>query len=419
MNGRILLVTGEYPPDEGGVADYSRCLAEALHAAGLKVAVLSTRREGVATSDEGSAVDVHRLVAPGWPWSGLRQTAALARAWQADWVHLQYQAAAFGLGLPVHLLPAYLRWRLPGLRLAVTYHDLRPPYLFPKAGFLRRRAVLGLAGRSHLALTTNAADRYELAQALLEGRPPTALPRQALVPIGSNLPDAPPPGYDRAAFRAAAQVGEDSFLLGSFGFLNASKGGHQLLEALAALRATGRDGRLVLIGGTAGASDASNAGTLAAFRAQAAAMGLEGALVWTGFLPPAQVSAWLHALDLALLPYTDGASYRRGSLLAALSHGCAVVTTRSADGARAAGDEGPAGPFLGPDDAILPPLVDGLHALLCPPEDGPALATAVLRLAADAEQRARLGVEARRLAAAFGWAAIAERHRYLYGLEDA
>lgn len=433
MSGRILLVTGEYPPDEGGVADYSRCLAEALQAAGLTVGVLSTRREGVATAHEHPAVDVHRLVAPGWPWSSLRQTAALARAWRADWVHLQYQAAAFGLGLPIHLLPAYLRWRLPGLRLAVTYHDLRPPYLFPKAGALRRRAVLGLAGRSHLALTTNPADRYELAQALA-GRSSATLPRQALVPIGSNLPDAPPPGYDRAAFRTSQRIDTDTVLLGSFGFLNASKGGRELLEALAALRATGRDGRLVLIGGTAGASDASNAGTLAAFRSQAAAMGLEEALVWTGFLPPAQVSAWLQALDMALLPYTDGASYRRGSLLAALSHGCAVVTTRPAEGAMAAGDGGgdggadevpsaeggrPVGPFLGPDDAIPPPLIDGLHALLCPPEDGAALAAAVLRLAADAGQRERLGAEARRLAAAFGWAAIAERHRRLYGLEDA
>lgn len=416
MSRRILLVTGEYPPDEGGVADYSRCLAEALVAAGMEVAVLCTRR-GAGETGPG-AIAVHRLAAPGWPWRSLEQAAALAGSWKADWLHLQYQAAAFGLGLPIHLLPAYLRWRLPGLRLAVTYHDLREPYLFPKAGRLRGRALLGLARQSHLALTTNAADRQALATALAARG--GAAPRQALVPIGSNLPDAPPPGYERQAFRAAQGLGPEAMLLGSFGFLNASKGGAQLLEALAALRSAGRDGRLVLIGGTAGASDASNAGTLAAFRAQAQSLGLAPFLIWTGFLPPPRVSAWLHALDLALLPYTDGASYRRGSLLAALSHGCAVVSTRLPVAAATSLDAERPGStaFGGPDDALLPPLEDGVQALLCPPEDGAALARAVLRLAADRPLAARLGDEARRLAQAFGWTAIAEGHRRLYEIAE-
>lgn len=434
MSRRILLVTGEYPPDEGGVADYSRCLAEALVAQGQQVAVLTTRRPRHGAMDEGGdpgasrrrddppgvgAIPVHRLAAPGWPWRSLEQTAALARTWRADWLHLQYQAAAFRLGLPIHLLPGYLRWRLPDLRLAVTYHDLREPYLFPKAGRLRGRAVQGLAQRSHLALTTNAADRLALA-ATLAARGGAA-PRQALVPIGSNLPDAPPPGYERQAFRAAQGLGPEVLLLGSFGFLNASKGGAQLLEALAALRAAGRDGRLVLIGGTAGASDASNAQALAAFRAQAQAMGLSPWLIWTGFLPPPQVSAWLRALDLALLPYTDGASFRRGSLLAALSHGCAVISTRAAgmtapSSAVQAHDHAS---FPTADDALLPPLEDGVQALLCPPEDGASLVRAVLHLAAEPALAAALGREARRLAEAFGWPAIAERHRRLYDLEDA
>ena len=41
---RVLLVTGEYPPDEGGVADYTRCLAEALAERGMAVDVVTGRR---------------------------------------------------------------------------------------------------------------------------------------------------------------------------------------------------------------------------------------------------------------------------------------------------------------------------------------------------------------------------------------
>lgn len=423
MNPRVLLVTGEYPPDEGGVADYTRCLAEALAARGLAVAVLCPRRRAaedgrhaasgaaLTATAEGlhggleNGVMVFRQADPRWGWNSLASARRLARSWQADWLHVQYQAAAFGLGLPIHLLPWRLGRALPALRLAVTYHDLREPYLFPKAGRLRPLAVLALARHSHLALTTNAEDRMRLAADLAARG--WDHPRQALVPIGSNLPDAPPDGFDRAAFRTAAGLAPDTTALGYFGFLNASKGGMLLLGGLAALRAAGRDARLVMIGGAVGASDPTNATYLGAFRANAETMGVADALHWTGHLPAPQVSAWLHAADQVVLPYGDGASYRRGSLLAALAHGRPVVTTT------------PAPPLPGwrpgPDDADPPPLVDGVHVLLCPADDAAALGAAVLRLAADPDLAASLGRGARKLAAAFGWAAIAARHADLYG----
>lgn len=422
MSPRVLLVTGEYPPDEGGVADYTRCLAEALASRGLAVAVLCPRRgaeenggraaSGVALTAtvEGlhgrieNGVTVFRQADPRWGWNCLASARRLARSWQADWLHVQYQAAAFGLGLPIHLLPWRLGRVLPALRLAVTYHDLREPYLFPKAGRLRTMAVLALARHSHLALTTNAADRLRLAADLAARG--WDHPRQALVPIGSNLPDAPPIDFDRETFRAAAGLAPDTTALGYFGFLNASKGGMLLLSALAALRTAGRDARLLMIGGAVGASDPTNAATLAAFNAAAQAQGLAEAVLWTGHLPAAQVSAWLRAADQVVLPYGDGASYRRGSLLAALAHGRPLITTTPASP--------PPGWRPGPDDADPPPLVDGVHALLCPADDAAALGAAVLRLAANPDLAASLGRGARELAAAFGWAAIAERHAGLY-----
>jgi glycosyltransferase involved in cell wall biosynthesis len=42
------------------------------------------------------------------------------------------------------------------------------------------------------------------------------------------------------------------------------------------------------------------------------------------------LSAHLLAGDVALLPYADGASARRGSLLACASHGLPIVSTRPA-----------------------------------------------------------------------------------------
>jgi hypothetical protein len=48
--------------------------------------------------------------------------------------------------------------------------------------------------------------------------------RGQVVPIGSNVPCAPPPGYDRGAFRAGLGIAADELAVVYFGLLNASKG---------------------------------------------------------------------------------------------------------------------------------------------------------------------------------------------------
>jgi len=411
---RICLVTGEYPPDEGGVADYTRCLAEALVDMGVHVDVVTSCRDrsnseggnsterardalpetdvaatpGSDSAENDDRIAIHRIV-PSWGWSVLPLLRRFVSAARSDVVHVQYQSAAYGMRPAANAIPWWLGRRTAVLT-AGTYHDLLVPYLFPKAGRVRSWVTRLPARTADLILTTNADDHARVAKWPVRGR-------HALVPIGSNVPDAPPAGYDHAAWRAAHSIPPEARLLAYFGFLNQSKGGRVLLDALGRLRAEGRDARLVMIGGRVGASDPTNAAYLADFEADAAARGLAGALSWTGHVPPAEVSAWLRAADVAVLPYADGASYRRGSLMAALEHGAPIVTTRPA-----------------PTGGELPALVDGQSALLVAAGDGEALARAVGAVVDDKGLAARLSSGARAVAAHFGWDAIAARHVGLY-----
>ena len=59
---RVMLVTGEYPPDEGGVADYTRCLAEALVAEGVEVVVVTSGGDRSTSGDHSTRGDRSRRV---------------------------------------------------------------------------------------------------------------------------------------------------------------------------------------------------------------------------------------------------------------------------------------------------------------------------------------------------------------------
>ncbi len=280
-----------------------------------------------------------------------------------------------------------LLWQRQGFRVAWTYHDLLVPYLFPKAGERLRRWVTERAAfAADVTIVTNAQDRERLA-----GRVPTL----TAIPIGSNIQSATVGEAERRRLRAGWGVGDDVLLLAYFGFLNRSKGGITLVETLQRLVADGRNAHLLLIGERVGASDPTNFVYLQEVEARIAGLGLGERVHWSGRLDDPEVARALNGIDVLVMPYTDGASLRRGTLMAGLANGCAIVTTT------------PQSP--------LPDLRDGLEWLAVPPENPTATAQAVARLADDPALSGKLRANARRASANYSWERIAARHLPLYG----
>ncbi|MCS7349989.1 glycosyltransferase [Thermoflexus sp.] len=371
---RLALVTGEYPPLPGGVGDYTRELARALQARGHVVAVWTDRRGG---EDAPSSVPVFRVV-PRWDaraWFALGRS---LRAWGPDGVLLQYQAAAYGLGGAMNLWPAIARLWLGEIPIVVVFHDLRVPYLFPKAGPLRAWSVRFLARRAKGVIVTNHED-----EAVLRAAGIRFLRR---IPIGSNImppSDLPPPSTARARLGFPG----DLPLVGFFGFLHPSKGFDLLLEAVAMLTREGAAVGLVHIGATAAPSDPSQRDYAAWCRRRIIELGLQGRVWETGYRPPEEISLAFAAVDLCALPYRDGVSFRRGTLMAALAHGRAVISTFPR--------------------VSIPELQDGDNIFLVPPDDVKALALAIRRVLGDPDLRLRLERGARMLAKRFAWERIA------------
>lgn len=384
---RVLFVTGEYPPMQGGVGDYTWWLGRALCARGVDVHVLTSHEAGPAHLAPAGGGVVYPDIQT-WRWGLAGEVRRLADEIQPDVLHVQYQSAAFDVHPAINLLPRSLRRRAWPRRVAVTFHDLRTPYIFPKAGPLRWRANLDMAAQSDAVIVTNAEDL-----ARMRGTPKLA-DKLHEAPIGANIEPDPPEGYQRDAQRSRWGAGPDDLLLCYFGFLNESKGGEELMLALAQLAAGGAPAHLLMIGGQVGASDPTNQRYLQHVQALADEHGLGGRVHWTGFTTAAEVSANFFASDIAVLPYRDGASFRRGSLMAAIAHAMPVISTEPA--------------------VTIPELRHGENIWLAPPRSPESLAEAAARLWREPALRRTLSRGARQLAGQFTWDAIADRHIEIY-----
>jgi len=379
-----MFVTGEYPPMPGGVGAYTQELSRALAALDVRVSILTSQAAADPDAARPGALVRVLPVVRRWDWAFWRTASNLAAEVRADWVHVQYQTAAFGMHPAVNFAPG--RWRAGEQRVAWTYHDLRVPYLFPKAGKrLRTWVTERPAHTADLVIVTNEDDRQQLVDEQVDA---------VNIPIGSNIQGRVLSPTEWSSRRRSYGYRDDDLVLAYFGFLNRSKGGLTLVRTLHRLAQSHSNVYLLMIGEQVGASDVTNFAYLQEVQALIRKLGLERRVQWTGNQPDNEVAADLNACDVLLMPYADGASLRRGTLMAGLANGCAIVTTT------------PATP--------LPELVDGRDVLYVPPENDHALAAAVERVAGDPGLAAQLRQNARVSSAQFGWDAIARAHVALY-----
>ncbi|QPC80877.1 glycosyltransferase family 4 protein [Phototrophicus methaneseepsis] len=362
---RIGLVTGEYPPMQGGVGAFTHILAKYLAQSGHDVFIF-TSDKAMQQQESLPITTCHH-----WGLGTVRKLNAWAGDNQLDVINLQYQTAAYDMSPWIHFLPT-----LMGRPIVITFHDLRFPYLFPKAGPLRPWIVRHLARTAAGCILTNEEDFQELAD----------IPHKTMIRIGTNIVDNPIIKPVRRRKKAGA-VHED-FLIAFFGFMNHTKGMDTLLEAINQIKQTTPAIKLVILGGRTGASDPTNADYADTIDALIHALSLEENVTWTGYLPNEEVAAYLTAADIVALPFRDGASFRRGSLLAAIEQECAIVTTQ------------PAVP--------VPAITDEAFCLV-PPDDARELAHAIAYLRDHPEEIERLQNNVATISKSFEWPTITQQ----------
>ena len=364
---------------QGGVGAFTQELCRALTDLGHECFVFTDHQAADKTRTTANHDHAHITAdAHSWGLGTLGRIRRWARAQKLDVVNIQYQAAAFNMSAFIHVLPM----RLDGVCVVTTFHDLLVPYLFPKAGPLRYQAVLTLARSSDGVIVTNRGDLDRL-------NSEKAIASLEHIPIGSNISPALPADYHRAAWRAEHGYRPDDVVIGYFGFLNASKGIDTLMKGVMMARNNGVPAKLLMIGGRTGASDPANIVFAREIEHLIDDLNLNEHIRWTGFVTDEEVSGHLTATDLVALPFRDGVSFRRGSLMAALAHGCTIITTHP--------------------QMDMPELITNQHARLVPPDSPTSICIAIEDLADNDDLRAELGQNACELGQQFSWDSIATR----------
>ncbi len=363
---------------QGGVADYTRIIAENLSRRGSRVHVLTSTRSTSAYDD----VIVH-ADAPDWRRRTLKEVKPLCKWIEPDVINIQYQTAAFEMRPAINLLP-----RMLNIPVVTTFHDLLVPYLFPKAGALRWQVNRILARESTAIITTNPEDSARL-------REKEHLERVYEIPIGSNIQPTLPLNFDRWLWRNRWELPQDAHVLCYFGFLNQSKGGMDLIRALGLLLEEDPNVHLLFIGGATGASDPTNADYASQIRRLVVENRLNDHVHWTGHISDEEVSAAFACSDICVLPFQDGVSIRRGSLMAALVHDMPIVSTE---------------PLVS-----TPGIVHGENIWLTAREQPQEIAQAVRHILQDHVLRQKLSDGARELAKQYDWDNITTRILEVYG----
>ncbi len=347
---RILIVTVDYPPIEGGIGTLTLEVSRELSRQGYEVTVLAPHFPSMESFDDQEPVRVVRFNGYNLGW--FRLFPLLARARTLVPHNDLVLAINITYGGFTGLLARSL-FGVPFATLAYGYEFLKFKSIWPAAALLRyiygqSRGVIAISQFTRSKLIEFGVPPKQIA-AILPGATPEPEPGEAVV----------------ASLRAKYPI-EGKRLILAVGRLVQRKGHLTLVRAMPRIIAKVPNAHLFVVGQGPAMSSCSRA----AFR-----MGVRDNITFAGALSTAEVQALYSLCDVFALPTGEGA---HGQV-----EGFGLVFTE----AHAHGKPVVAGKSGGAIEAVA----DGETGLLVEPEDADALAAALIRVLTDSELARKLG----------------------------
>lgn len=379
---RVVFLTGAFPRLPCGVGDYTYCLIQALSAYNSNIHVLTFQDPAVVTTEEvQGAFQVHSMV-PSWSLSNLPVVARYIQQIEPDIVHIQYPSTFGKANRTITANVLGIVARRAGhkyVKILTTLHE------FGERRLQWRLRALMNALTSDAIICINRFDVPLITKLTFHKKPVTH------IPLASAIPFVPITQEQRQNIRQSLQITGSDVVLAHFGFITVFKGFEVLLEAVRRLREGDSPVKLLIVTHLYPEKNDYHrqmVNLMQQFNIQ------DVCLLGEKHYSEEEISTYLQAADLAVLPYPEGASDRRSSLLTVLQHRLPVITT------------------MGPN--VPPGFEDGKNMVLLPPNNPDAVVSAIEKLVREPNSMKHLADEASKLARMFSWNGIAQQTAQFY-----
>jgi len=381
-----------------GVGDYTARLVENIAPLTKQVNVITTDDSLINQGRRFKAAENVRIlkIMKKWNFPSAFRLIKKIRELDPGVVHIQYHFQTFNhgilKGLMITMLPFFLKQAGLKVKITVTSHTrLEGPYLFRGAGFLRQSALKLMYLFSDKIILTN---RYEMKE-LIER---FGFARQKAIYIAggtgfSNDKNVKPD--EIRLMRNKIKQSDDEIVICNFGYMVPHKGLEEFFRAVNILRKKGYRIRILAIGGRQNDIESRNNNYVNQLDKTLDELNLKPYVSWTGYCETPKASLFLYSADICVMPFVEGSSELRSSLMCALSHQLPIVTTHS--------------------ERTPIEFVDHKNMLLTSPHDYQSLANAIEELIKFPELRAKLAEAAGQLYQKnYSWPIIARKTYQAY-----
>lgn len=350
---KVLYISGSWPPIKCGVGDYLYNLTQSINS---DWALITS-----SVADRGD--NVFNIV-PSWQFSSWSLIKNKIIEINPDIIHYEYPSTQFGRKPFPNFLPRYIKKHFPQIALLATIHE------YHDASKLGKKRIEFTLKPFKKVFVSNIEDQISLK---------AKFPKKhfELVRVGSNIPVAKVGPIKKRRISKELNPNGKSLVV-YFGYIDSSKGIENLIDSMAEWSS---NTRLIL------ATEHNPENPYHTELNKKIVAGNHD-VHWTGYMPSDRISAALQLANVVVLPFDQPVSMRRGSLIAALSHGCTIVTT-------------------GPAKEVL---IDRKNSWLMPNNLSGSIATAVNGLLDEPRLAKLIGLNAKEASKQFEWKEIADRH---------
>lgn len=359
----IAIICPNFPPAkfEGGISHYSAHLANHLLLRNHRIYALASSEFAlkVPRLDHKNGAEIIRIPGP-WDYASVSEIKKVLKDKKIESVILQYAPAVYNTSFRI-------RWaftKLPCKKIA-TFHTLWGNT------WDRILGMLLLFGSSKIIVTNS-----EI-MSIFRRRIPFFLRKSYWIPIATNI--FPTKEENRPE-------SESLPIISYFGMLYPGKGLDTILDTLKELKRKKEKFIFKFLGGPIIYFQSYEA----YFKAELKRRNLSDMVECLGYIPPEDVSMWLSKSRFVFLPYDKGMSDRRGTFMAAIAHGKAVLTS--------------------PPIVPMPSLENGINVIWPNRKCVDEYVKLIQRLLHDENLVSTLGKGAKKLSRMFNWEKIAQQY---------